>query len=103
MKSFSNMANLVKTKRMEHPKRYTQTELSHLLGYKNGQFVSNIERGICGLPLKSIRRFCEILGAEPSEVKAAILLDLEVSLDTFINIEPNEFSEEPEVPKLHFA
>ena len=50
MRCFKNIAELIKTKRLQHPKGYSQSELSHLLGYKNGQFISNVERALCNIP-----------------------------------------------------
>ncbi len=52
MRCFKNIAKLIRTKRLQHPKAYSQSELSHLLGYKNGQFISNVERALCNIPLK---------------------------------------------------
>ena len=48
-------------KRINHPKGYSQSELSHLLGYKNGQFISNVERALCNIPLKMLGKVSEVL------------------------------------------
>jgi len=42
MRSFKHIAQLIRTKRINHPKNYSQSDLSVLLGYKNGQFISNV-------------------------------------------------------------
>lgn len=81
MKSFQHIAKLVKTKRQTHPARLSQSELSHKLGYKNGQFISNVERGLCSIPLKSLSTFCEILDIPKKEIVETMLKDLEATLE----------------------
>ena len=84
MRSFNHVANLLKSKRLTHHKRYSQSELSKLLGYKNGQFISNIERGLCNIPLKNLKHLSEILDINQSELKQAMLADFEASIDRYI-------------------
>ncbi|MCY4643319.1 MAG: helix-turn-helix transcriptional regulator [Bacteriovoracales bacterium] len=81
MRCFNHMANLIRTKRAGHPKEYSQVELSNLLGYKSGQFISNVERALCGIPFKMLGRVSEILDIPPGELKEAILKDIEVTID----------------------
>lgn len=85
MRSFENIAKLIRTKRLSHPKGYSQSELSNLLGYKNGQFISNVERALCNIPLKMLRKVSEVLDIRPDEIKAAILRDHEQTLDNYLN------------------
>jgi transcriptional regulator with XRE-family HTH domain len=85
MRSFKNIAFLVRTKRINHPKNYSQSDLSLLLGYKNGQFISNVERGLCNVPLKMMRRISEVLDIVPEDIKSAILKDHEETLTNFFN------------------
>ena len=61
MRNFSYVAKLIKDKRLSHPERYSQTQLSKTLGYKNGQFISNLERGLCSIPLKGMTNFLKVL------------------------------------------
>ncbi|MDD0853167.1 helix-turn-helix transcriptional regulator [Halobacteriovorax sp. GB3] len=84
MRCFENIAKLIRTKRINHPKGYSQSELSHLLGYKNGQFISNVERALCNIPLKMLTRVSEVLDIDPAELKAAILKDHERTLDNYL-------------------
>ncbi len=84
MRSFEHIAKLIKTKRIQHPKGYSQSELSHLLGYKNGQFISNVERALCNIPLKMLNRVCEILDIDHNELRDAILKDHEVTLNNYL-------------------
>ena len=85
MRCFENIAKLIRTKRINHPKAYSQSELSNLLGYKNGQFISNVERALCNIPLKMLTRVSEVLDVTPEELKDAILKDQEVTLDNYLN------------------
>ncbi len=84
MRNFSYVAKLIKEKRLSHPERYSQTQLSKTLGYKNGQFISNLERGLCSIPLKGMVNFLQVLAISEDELKAAILKDYELTLDYYL-------------------
>ena len=84
MRCFSHIAKLIRTKRINHPKGYSQSELSNLLGYKNGQFISNVERALCNIPLKMLGRVCEVLDISTEELKSAILRDQEITLNNYL-------------------
>ena len=83
MRSFENVAKLIRNKRVNHPKGYSQSELSSLLGYKNGQFISNVERALCNVPLKMLGRMSEVLDINPDELKRAIMSDLDNTLENY--------------------
>ena len=85
MRSFKNIATLVRMKRIGHPKNYSQSDLSLLLGYKNGQFISNVERGLCNVPLKMMKKISEVLDINADELKSAILKDHEETLTNYFN------------------
>ena len=85
MRTFKHIAALIKSKRTSHPKNLSQSDLSLLLGYKNGQFISNVERGLCNIPLKNMKRISEILEIEPDELKSTILKDLDDTLKNYFN------------------
>ena len=82
---FNNIAKFLKDKRTHHPKEYSQSELSHILGYKNGQFISNVERGLCSVPLKSLPKICEVLEIDRDELKKVLLDDYEKTLEEHLN------------------
>ena len=84
MRSFDHIAKLVRSKRTSHPKGYSQSELSQLLGYKNGQFISNVERALCNIPLKMLSRVCTILDISQDEMKDALLKDYEQTIDNYL-------------------
>ena len=90
MRSFKNIANLIKTKRTSHPNNYSQSDLSELLGYKNGQFISNVERGICNVPLKMMKKISEVLDITAEELKTAVLKDHEETLTNYFNEKPKK-------------
>ncbi|MBP5295770.1 MAG: helix-turn-helix transcriptional regulator [Bacteriovoracaceae bacterium] len=103
MRSFTHIAQLIKTKRVQHPKGYSQSELSHLLGYKNGQFISNVERALCNIPLKMLARVAAILDIDPAELKAAILRDQEATLDAYLNLSPRDAAAAANATSSSFA
>jgi transcriptional regulator with XRE-family HTH domain len=84
MRCFGHIAKLIREKRINHPKGYSQSELSHLLGYKNGQFISNVERALCNIPLKMLGRVSEVLDIDTEKLKRAILKDHEQTLDNYL-------------------
>lgn len=95
MRCFKNIAQLIRTKRMNHPKGYSQSELSHLLGYKNGQFISNVERALCNIPLKMLKKVSEVLDISPEELKNSILKDQEETLNNYLyNLKPSKKEKE---------
>jgi len=90
MRHFGNIAQLIKSARLNHPKKYSQTELSAQLGYKNGQFISNIERGLCSVPVKSLSLLTKTLDIDPDTLKSALLKDMEKTLDNYLTMEQSE-------------
>tara|TARA_A100001015_G_C14651620_1_gene579447 strand:+ start:177 stop:485 length:309 start_codon:yes stop_codon:yes gene_type:complete len=101
MRSFEHIAKLIRSKRINHPRGYSQSDLSHLLGYKNGQFISNVERALCNIPLKMLKKVSEVLDITPAELKAAVLRDHEETLDAYLNLANKETSGtfKPEMPE----
>lgn len=93
MRCFKNIALLIRTKRMAHPKGYSQSELSHLLGYKNGQFISNVERALCNIPLKMLGKVSEVLDIPPRDLKDAILKDHEETLNNYLKLTTENVAE----------
>ncbi|MDD4972910.1 MAG: helix-turn-helix transcriptional regulator [Bacteriovorax sp.] len=85
MKTFSNIASLVKTKRTGHHKSYSQAELALLLGLKSDYLIANIEEAGCGVPLKSMSKLSEILDIDPDDFKEAILKDHQESLNRYFS------------------
>ena len=59
----SKLGDIIRHHRKE--KKLSQQQLGSLIGYKNGQFISNIEREVCSIPNKDIRKMADILGIDP--------------------------------------
>lgn len=51
----------------------TQADVSHKLGYTSPQFISNIERGISVVPLKTLARMVNLYKINPEAVVKIIL------------------------------
>lgn len=69
------MAKLIKENRIA--KNLSQGDLSKKLEYKNGQFVSNIERSLCSVPQKVGKNLCDVLGIHPQDMMDAYMKDYE--------------------------
>lgn len=79
MRHFANIAQTLKRIRIE--KGLTQQGVSKSLGYKHGQFMSNIERGLAGLPFHMIANMCEVLDCGPEDIIEAMSLDYKSKLN----------------------
>ena len=77
MKTFKNIGNLVRNKRVNHPKDYTQAEISKFLGDRDGFVISDIERGLRDIPEEYLSEICNILGISRDEIAEARRLDKE--------------------------
>lgn len=83
MRKFTHIAELIKRKRLSHPKGLSQSDLSSLLGYKNGQFISNVERALCNIPFKMMNKVCDILHITEEEIKEVMIKDYKDTLDAY--------------------
>jgi ribosome-binding protein aMBF1 (putative translation factor) len=73
MKKFNSLAALINKARRE--KGITQVKLSKIINYKNGQFISNVERGLCSLPAKHVNVTAEVLGLTPTQIVEGMVDD----------------------------
>lgn len=79
MKSnFEHTANLIRTAR--EAKGLTQLSLSQNLGLKSPQFISNIERGTCGISKGYVGGLSEILGISADLIIDALTADYRARL-----------------------
>jgi len=76
---FDNISKLMKTALEQ--KKLTQAELARSLGFKNSQFISNVVRGKCSLPLKRMKHFSYLTDTSIDEIKTAYLLDAAARFD----------------------
>lgn len=58
----------------------SQAELGKALGHSTPQFISNIERGLCGIPVKDFRAIAKVLKCEPWVFGREHLRDVELHL-----------------------
>ena len=49
--------------------------IANKLGYKNGQFISNVERGLCSIPVKKINALALEIDCSAQNLITAILKD----------------------------
>jgi len=71
--SFDNIAKAVKEAREQ--KGLTQDQLSKSLGYDNGQFISNVERGKCSVPIKKIKKLAKKTDTTVGDFVGSMVLD----------------------------
>lgn len=74
----THIGTLLKSKRIA--KNVTQKELSDLCGYKNAQYISNMERGKCSVNLKALKKCMKKLDIKSEAVHGALVLDYSVKL-----------------------
>lgn len=59
----------------------TQIGLSRQLGFQNGQFISNIERGRASVPVKHVRKLSRLLKIRPEVIIQAKANDVMASME----------------------
>jgi transcriptional regulator with XRE-family HTH domain len=79
---FKNTGNTLRNARTKAG--VSQSQLAKMLGYKNAQYISNIERGMCAFPYEAIVKTCEIIGLNVESLKLSIVQDHIETIDNFI-------------------
>jgi len=77
-----NLSNYIKQRRID--KGLTQAEVAKVLGYKNAQFVSNIERGVAGPPPKHIRKLIKLLDLDKNMVMGILMKAQESFIKSYL-------------------
>jgi len=77
-KQWSNISNLIRITRRN--RRISQEHLSVSLGYKNAQMISNVERGLAGIPVHTVPTLCEVLGLKEEVVISNMVSDYRMHL-----------------------
>lgn len=80
---FKNIAHFIKLEREKVG--LSQVQMAEKAGWNTGQFVSNIERGKCSVPLKSIKKVSKILEVTPMSLKQVLKMDFKETLNNFAN------------------
>ena len=90
-KTFNHIAKLIKDARIYHPDFLSQEIVAKELGYGSAQFISNVERGLCGVPYKKMPKLCKILNIEMQDAINALKSDLEMNVSShFYNRDSHE-------------
>lgn len=81
-KRFENIAKLIKTKRVALG--ISQNSLAKKVGCeKSGQFISNVERGQCSIPLSRLNEYSKSISASKKDLKEAIISDFINHVNSF--------------------
>ena len=83
--TFKNIAYQLSTNRYKTD--FSQADFAVKLGYRNGQFISNIERGLCNLPPHLIVKASEILQINPERMIDAMVKDYADSLNQEVKLQ----------------
>ena len=84
MRKFNHIAKLVRINR--HKLGLSQNDIAKMIGFaSSGQFVSNVERGLCSIPFRKVKTAAAVLGIEPSEVIDAIVEDERDFMNEIVN------------------
>jgi transcriptional regulator with XRE-family HTH domain len=59
---------------------FTQAEVAQRLGYSSAQLISNIERGLCAPPMKSLKRLVSLLSLPGEELLELFMAEHEKAL-----------------------
>lgn len=82
-RKFNNVAMVVRRGR-EDLTSLSQGEVSKKLGYKNGQFISNIERGLASVPPKIINKLAKTIKVKPALIVTAMVQDERERLESIV-------------------
>ncbi len=75
---FKNIGRFLRQRRIELG--LTQRQVSDKLGYGSSQFISDMERGLCTLPLKKLGEVVKLYKLPPNELMEIMLKEQEAIL-----------------------
>lgn len=75
---FKNVGRFLRQRRIEVG--LTQRQVSEKLGYGSPQFISDMERGLCTLPLKKLGELVKLYKLPPNELMDIMLQEQEAIL-----------------------
>lgn len=85
IRSYESMARLLKNKREKLG--MSQSEVAEKVGVTSGQFISNIERALCSVPIRKIYDVCKTLDIPKEQIKYAYIEDMSRTIDIFWDLE----------------
>lgn len=68
---FKTIGNYTKEKRVAAG--LSQVAVAKKLGYGSAQFISNVERGLCGYPLKNLKKLEKVLGVDLKHMRTLLV------------------------------
>ncbi len=86
------LGNFLKGKREQ--KGLTQAQVAAKLGYGSPQFISNIERGISRVPIKSLKSFIMVYELDANEVVDVLLEEQKAQLMKQIGLASTDTAED---------
>lgn len=95
-RKFKHIAKTIKTWRKHRD--ISQQDLAQCVGFKNGQYISNVERGIASFPPNKILRLCEVLDMDTENIIQAIVEDYRIHLEIAVQKSRIEKVELPALP-----
>ena len=97
---FKNIAKVIMIAR--YTKGLSQNELALEIGYRNGQFISNVERGLCSLPSEKVYATALALNIDHEVITSAMIADFTKNLmATVLVSEPPKIPEKISLASLH--
>ncbi len=81
----NEMARFIRVKRQNL--KLSQNDLSYILGLEQskGQFISNIERGVCQFPINHIKKLSEVLKVSPETIVEIMAKDYKQSVLKYLD------------------
>lgn len=95
-KTHRNVGGLIRDYRTAQKgggKKKSQTEVAMKLGWNNGQYISNIERGGFGIPSDKLATICEILNIPKAEMCEAVIADYRLHIQSSLELTADKFEE----------
>jgi transcriptional regulator with XRE-family HTH domain len=80
IRHFKNVADLIKSARGKLCPPLSQGDVATLLRYRNGQYISNIERGLCSLTMSRFLEATEVLKIPREQLIEAMVKDYESNI-----------------------
>lgn len=89
MNKSKRVAKIMRGKRIELG--FSQDGIAQLIGMKQGQFISNIERNLCALPVKYVHKVGKILEINADTLASAMKEDFAEYIDEQVASQVKEF------------
>lgn len=68
---------------------YTQSEVANIIGLTSPQFISNIERGTCVIPVEILQLLPKLYNICPRKLIEILIADFRTYLESSLSIHPD--------------